>query len=52
MYYGEFENSQCIQEILVLAKSSVRTSVRTLFHVSRCEMGQLLAWSPRHILCV
>ena len=42
----------CIQEILVLTKSSVRTSVRTLFHVNRCEMAQVLAWSPRHILCV
>ena len=40
----------CIQEILVLTKSFVRTSVRLSLHVSGCEMSHALDWSPRHIL--
>ena len=38
----------CIQEILVLTKSSLRLSL----HVSGCEMSHVLASSPRHILCL
>ena len=38
----------CIQEILVLTKSFVRTSVRLSLHVSGCEMSHVLDWQ-RHV---
>ena len=34
---------------LIAKKSSVCLSLRLSFHVSACEMSNLLAWSPTHI---